>query len=190
MIYGESLSAVVSIKSAQSETKRSLLVMKLDVGLIRYLTGNDFRVLVGIELGMRNHELVPADLMVTLSGLPASAAMRSLTTVHKHKLVCHSKLKCDGYRLTYLGYDCLALRAFVIRGVINSIGRIVGVGKESDVYEVTDDEGRAMVLKIHRLGRTSFRAVKDKRDYMQNRKSVSWIYLSRCALYNFAFRLV
>jgi serine/threonine-protein kinase RIO1 len=36
-------------------------------------------------------------------------------------------------------------------------------------------------MKLHRLGRTSFRAVKAKRDYLQHRKSASWIYFSRLA---------
>lgn len=40
-----------------------------------------------------------------------------------------------------------------------------------------------MALKLHRLGRTSFRAVKNKRDYLKDRSSASfsWLYLSRLA---------
>ena len=34
------------------------------------------------------------------------------------------------------GYDFLAIRALVARGAITGVGRKVGVGKESDVYEV------------------------------------------------------
>ena len=37
------------------------------------------------------------------------------------------------------------------------------------------------VLKLHRLGRVSFRAIKSKRDYLQKRKSASWMYMSRLA---------
>lgn len=32
-----------------------------------------------------------------------------------------------------------------------------------------------------RLGRVSFRAIKEKRDYMGKRKSASWMYMSRLA---------
>lgn len=46
---------------------------------------------------------------------------------------------------------------------------------------MTNDEGETLALKLHRLGRTSFRAVKAKRDYLGKRKSFSWLYLSRCA---------
>jgi RIO kinase 2 len=45
-----------------------------------------------------------------------------------------------------------------------------------------------MALKLHRLGRTSFRAVKSKRDYLKHRNSYSWLYLSRlAALKEYAF---
>lgn len=36
-------------------------------------------------------------------------------------------------------------------------------------------------MKLHRLGRTSFRAVKSKRDYLRHRNNYSWLYLSRLA---------
>ena len=39
-------------------------------------------------------------------------------------------------RLTYLGYDFLAIHALVKQGAISSVGRQIGVGKESDVFEV------------------------------------------------------
>jgi hypothetical protein len=56
----------------------------------------------------------------------------------------------DGYRLTYTGYDYLALRTFVSRGLITGLGRKIGVGKESDIYECINESGQRMVLKIHR----------------------------------------
>jgi RIO-like serine/threonine protein kinase len=54
--------------------------------------------------------------------------------------------------------------------------------------QVTNDEGEVFALKLHRLGRTSFRDVKSKRDYLGTRSSYSWLYLSRlAALKEFAF---
>jgi RIO kinase 2 len=73
-----------------------------------------------------------------------------------------------------------------------------------DIYIVADLEGNEKVLKLHRyvrtcfhvqckiflslnwlpllrLGRVSFRAIKQKRDYMGKRKSASWMYMSRLA---------
>ena len=37
----------------------------------------------------------------------------------------------DGYRLTYGGYDYLAMRTLSKRGTIHSVGNQIGVGKES-----------------------------------------------------------
>lgn len=36
----------------------------------------------------------------------------------------------------------------------------MGVGKESDIYYVQDEKGNTLALKLQRLGRVSFRAVK------------------------------
>jgi len=62
------------------------------------------------------------------------------------------------------------------------------VGKESDIYVAQTEAGDEVILKFHRLGRVSFRAVKNKRDYLQHRKSASWLYMSRlAALREYAF---
>ena len=39
----------------------------------------------------------------------------------------------DGFRLTYLGYDFLAIKAMVNKGVFVAVGRQIGVGKESGI---------------------------------------------------------
>lgn len=62
--------------------------------------------------------------------------MRCLKLLLKAKLVHHDNSKYDGYRLTYLGYDYLAIKTLVNKGVISSVGRQIGVGKEADVFEV------------------------------------------------------
>lgn len=36
-------------------------------------------------------------------------------------------------------------------------------------------------FSFQRLGRTSFRKLKEKRDYLKHRKNYSWLYLSRLA---------
>jgi RIO kinase 2 len=53
---------------------------------------------------------------------------------------------------------------------------------------VAGEDGSIMALKLHRLGRTSFRAVKSKRDYLRKGNHYSWLYLSRlAAIKEFAF---
>jgi len=59
-----------------------------------------------------------------------------ISNLAKYKLLHKESKKYEGYRLTYLGYDFLAIHSLVKKGVINSVGRQIGVGKESDVFEV------------------------------------------------------
>jgi RIO kinase 2 len=155
--------------------------MKLDVANMRFLSKDDFRVLMAVEMGMRNHEWVPVPLISSIAGLKRGGAFRFLSVLHKHKLVVHDGKRYDGYKLTYLGYDYLALRTLRERGVIASVGNEIGVGKESDVYVAETPAGERVALKLHRLGRTSFRAVRSKRDYHRHRNGVSFLYLSRLA---------
>ncbi|MCL7048440.1 hypothetical protein MKW94_002966 [Papaver nudicaule] len=162
--------------------------MKLDVDVLRYLSKDDFRVLTSVEMGMRNHEIVPVELIGRIACLKHGGTYKVLKNLLKHKLVHHDSSKYDGFRLTYLGYDFLAIKTLVNRGVFASIGRQIGVGKESDIYEVATEDGTILAMKLHRLGRVSFRAVKAKRDYLQHRSSYNWLYLSRlAALKEFAF---
>lgn len=86
-----------------------------------------------------------------------------------------------GYRLSYLGYDYLVLNVLMKRLLITKVHGKLGVGKESDIYKCTNPEGKQVVLKLARLGRTSFRTVKRNRDYIGNRTSYNWLYLSRIA---------
>ena len=141
--------------------------MKLDVANLRYLTRDDFRVLAAVETGMRNHALVPTPLVASIAALKGGGAARCLQTLLRCRLVHHDARLYDGYRLTYPGFDFLALRTLFQRGLISGVGRQIGVGKESDLFAVTNAEtGQQMALKLQRLGRVSFRAVKKKRDYL------------------------
>lgn len=74
------------------------------------------------------------------------------------------------------------------RQTLYSTGTQIGTGKESDIHAVADSTGLQLALKIHRLGRISFRSVKTNRDYLRHRSAASWLYMSRlAALKEFAF---
>jgi RIO kinase 2 len=174
--------------------------MKLDATDLRYVSSDEFRVLTATEMGSKNHEVVPTSLIVQISGLRNGGVNKLLASLAKRNLIskvqnsrctmfffCSSVLSAadhvtdDGYRLTYGGYDYLAMRTLSKRDTMHSVGNQIGVGKESDIYVVADSEQKEMVLKLHRLGRVSFRAIKEKRDYLGKRKSASWMYMSRLA---------
>ncbi|KAK7463649.1 Serine/threonine-protein kinase rio2 [Stygiomarasmius scandens] len=156
--------------------------MRLDATDLRYVTSDEFRVLTAVEMGSKNHEVVPTPLIAQISGLRNGGVNKLIGSLAKRNLVSKvQNSKYDGYRLTYGGYDFLAMRALSKRDSMNSVGNQIGVGKESDIYIVANAEGKEMVLKLHRLGRISFRTVKQNRDYMGKRRSASWMYMSRLA---------
>ena len=165
--------------------------MKLDPELIQYMTKDHMRVLTAVEMGMRNHEFVPSTLIESLSGLKRSMAYKILQFLLKHKCVFHTGKGNDGYALTNMGYDYLVIKVFMKRGIINKVGLKIGMGKESDIYVCTtnDEERPTVIIKFARLGRTSFRTVKNNRDYLKkNQGAHSWLYMSRLAsLKEFAF---
>ncbi|GAP86359.1 putative atypical RIO RIO2 protein kinase [Rosellinia necatrix] len=158
--------------------------MKLDSKAMRHLTAEDWRVLTAVEIGSKNHEVVPTPLIESISKLRGGAGRvrHSISALAKVGLIARLReARYDGYRLTYGGLDYLALHAYASQGALYSVGNQIGVGKESDIVVVADAAGAQHVLKIHRLGRISFRTVKANRDYLRRRHGGSWMYLSRLA---------
>ncbi|ELK11527.1 serine/threonine-protein kinase RIO2 [Pteropus alecto] len=162
---------------------------KVNVAKLRYMSRDDFRVLTAVEMGMKNHEIVPCSLVASIASLKHGGCNKVLRELVKHKLIAWERTKTvQGYRLTNAGYDYLALKTLSSRQVVESLGNQIGVGKESDIYIVANGEGQQFALKLHRLGRTSFRNLKNKRDYHKHRHNMSWLYLSRLsAMKEFAY---
>lgn len=162
--------------------------MKLDTKALRYLNPTDWRTLTAVETGSRNHEVVPTSLIANLSKSSLGDVQRSISLLAKANLIAKVKnAKYDGYRLTYGGLDYLALHALQKNNTVYSVGNQIGTGKESDIFVVSDEKGEQRVLKIHRLGRVSFKkGVRNKRDYartktQKERGAGSWMYMSRLA---------
>ena len=154
-------------------------MVNLDAKGLRYMSTDEMRVLTAVEQGMKNHEYVPASLVEALAGLKRGGAFKVLRLLAKHKLVQHESVPQESFRLTSKGYDWIALRALSKRGSVEALGIRIGMGKESDIYTCTTAEGEEICIKLHRLGRNSFRAVKNNRDYLKANQSASWLYLSR-----------
>lgn len=223
---------------------------RFDISKLKYITAEEWRILTGTEMGMKNHEIVPMSLVASLANLKRGGAHKILKDLSQERLICWEKAKQGkifGYRLTWAGYDHLSLRALNSKGILHSVGKQIGVGKESDVYiglgrdlqeidkqkdidymnkikyyednniefdetkernretkpkigyknrnakdthqlnyQLTEEElnsidnTKQIAIKIHRLGRTCFRQVKNKREY-SSANHTSWIYLARLA---------
>jgi len=150
-------------------------------GLILELQPEELRVLQAIELGMASYSFVPMEEILKFAGMPQREIEYRLGELDKKDLIYRQSGPYTGYIINYTGYDILALNALAKADVLNSLGRSIGVGKEADIFDAITDEGNRVAVKFHRLGRTSFRETRRKRDYIQRRGHAPWHYQSRLA---------
>jgi RIO kinase 2 len=152
--------------------------------LITELESYDFRILQAIELGMITHEIVPFEEVAKYSGLSDEELEFRLGKLDKYELLWRQREPYLGYVMNYTAYDLLALNALVKGEVLEALGSPVGIGKEADVYEGFTPSKTRVAVKFHRLGRTSFRDTRRKREYLADRRHISWLYQSRLAAEN------
>jgi RIO kinase 2 len=159
----------------------------LAVQVFRQLGSEDFRVLNIIEVAMNKREFVPREQIQKFAKVPLDRVDFTLNKLSKLGLTYHNRGAYVGYALNYIGYDCLAINAFVKASVISSFGQTIGVGKEADVYtalapDVESDDGgggETVAVKFHRLGRISFRQTRRKRGYLTAHSA--WLFQSHLA---------
>ncbi|MBD3186482.1 serine/threonine protein phosphatase [Candidatus Bathyarchaeota archaeon] len=147
--------------------------------LVANMEKEEFRILNAIEIGMRKFKTVPFTNIAFYARYDPEEVQHWLDKVHKRDIIIRESGKRQRYVLNSKGYDLLALRALAERDVVASIGNMMGVGKESDVYQALATNEARLALKFHRIGRTSFRAIKQKRDYARGKHHVSWLYMCR-----------
>lgn len=143
------------------------------------LEDGDFYLLSGVEQGMRFAEWVDRGTLTEFARLDAEEVDYRLDRAMDRDLVERQTIQYEGYRLTTGGYDALALRSFAERDTVEGFGASLGVGKESDVYEVRSY--RPLALKFHREGYTNFREVDRERNYTSEKDHSSWLYTARKA---------
>jgi RIO kinase 2 len=143
------------------------------------LESEDFYLLSGVEQGMRFSEWVNRGKLPEYASLTPEEVSYRLNRCMERDLLERRTIQYEGYQLTFEGYDVLALHTFAERDTVEGVGAPLGVGKESDVYEV--QSYRPLALKFHREGYTNFREVNREREYTADHHHVSWLYTARKA---------
>jgi RIO kinase 2 len=149
------------------------------VQVFRELENTDFRILHIIEAAMAKREFVPTEQIQKYAKLPLERIQFTLSKLDKLGLTYRVKGAYTGYTLNYAGYDSLAINTLVKAGIITSFGQTLGVGKEADVYDALNPNGKRIAVKFHRLGRVSFRQTRRKRGYI--REHSTWLFQSHLA---------
>ncbi len=156
--------------------------LKLSVEAYKLLSPVDIKILQAIEKHMSSYEYVPLDAICRYIKYDEEFTFRALRKLDDLGLVMRQKGPYMGFILTSRGYDCLALDFLVRNHVIKAVDVApLGIGKEADVHKAISTSGENVILKFHRLGRTSFRQLRKLRDYAGDRRHISWLYYSRLA---------
>ncbi|MFX1366178.1 MAG: RIO1 family regulatory kinase/ATPase [Promethearchaeota archaeon] len=150
--------------------------------ILKNLEKEDFRVLMAIEIGMKRSEYVTVANIKFYARYKMEETLFRLKKVHKLALIIRDASKHEiAYTLNSKAYDILALHTLVEQNVISQLGPLIGKGKESDVYSCMNDDGDIYAAKFYRMGRTSFKNIKQMRDLVGERGHLSWLYVNRLA---------
>jgi RIO kinase 2 len=142
---------------------------------LRNLEQEDWVVLEALEKAMSRFESVPLRPLIRETGYYPEQLKFRLSRLNYLGFVMNTQY---GYVMNAGGLDLLALHAFVEEGLITGMGSAVGMGKESDVFEVISESGEESVIKFYRIGRTSFRSTRKTRTYVNPSNQHQWLSIN------------
>ncbi len=124
-----------------------------------------WKVLDAIFAHMWSYEFVPVELIAKRSGMNPEKAEAILKAMSDEKIVVNRQLNYFGSAFTFLGLSLYSLWRLVKWKKIHMLGKIMGEGKESVVYNCYSEKYGEAVIKFHRVGYPSFKKVREKRNY-------------------------
>src|SRR3972149_7338548 len=143
--------------------------------IVKELEKQDWTILHTIESELLFKEWVFTDKISKLTSLHKDEVNYRLGNLEKKGLVTRKE---QGYMLLNSGLDSISLKAFASKQQISAIGKVIGVGKEAEVYEAISENGTEYAIKFYRIGRISFRNIKRTRNYSSSASTHRWIQMS------------
>ena len=141
--------------------------------LVSLLNKSDFKILKVFASSLKNRQFLNLPTLSQYSNLSQSLIEHHLKRLVKFGLISKSNI---GYTLLVTGLDIYVLKILSNRDIITAIGPQIGIGKEAEVYLAHDSLEQDKILKMFRLGRSSFKQIKRKRDV--NTGTNSWLLLN------------
>lgn len=130
--------------------------------VVKMLQPEEIRVLRAMEALLKDHESLMLEQIRRRSGMHMDRVKFSVGKLNQMELVIRAG---QGFLLVSAGLDVIALKMLADKNVIVGMGKSIGVGKESDVFEVFTPDQQSLAIKFFRMGRTSFRDVARKRAF-------------------------
>lgn len=129
--------------------------------LVSLLNKSDFRILKVFASSLKNRQLLNLTTLSQYSNLSQGLIKHHLERLVKFGLISKSNM---GYTLLVTGLDIYVLKILSNKNMITALGPQIGIGKEAEVYLARDSLDQDRILKMFRLGRSSFKQIKRKRD--------------------------
>jgi len=129
--------------------------------LVSLLNKSDFKILKVFASSLKNRQFLNLTTLSQYSNLSQGLIEHHLERLVKFGLISKSNL---GYTLLVTGLDIYVLKILSNKNIITALGPQIGIGKEAEVYLARDSLDQDRILKMFRLGRSSFKQIKRKRD--------------------------
>jgi RIO kinase 2 len=149
--------------------------IEIAAGVVRVLEPEDFKLLKVFTSGIKHHESITKEQIVSYSKLHRNSIDYRIGRLHEMKLLGKNE---SGYTLLMAGLDAVALKIFADKSIVAGVGRPIGIGKESDVIKAVTPSGEECAIKFFRIGRISFRDARRKRTYGDNEGIHNWLMMN------------
>lgn len=129
--------------------------------LVSLLNKGDFKILKVFASSLKNRQFLNLTTLSQYANLSQGLIEHHLERLVKFGLISKSNI---GYTLLVTGLDIYVLKILSNKNIITALGPQIGIGKEAEVYLAHDLLDQDRILKMFRLGRSSFKQIKRKRD--------------------------
>lgn len=134
-------------------------------GLYQEMGKHSWKILDAIFRNLWDYEYVPIQIIASQARIGEEKAKNILRYLSDLRIVRNKQTEYEGSTFTFLGLSLYSLNRLVRKGYVSAIGKIMGEGKESAVFNCYSEKYGECAVKFHKVGHTSFKKVKEKRDY-------------------------
>lgn len=136
----------------------------------------DYKVLKTVYELSESYEYIPFSVISEEIGLLDKELNEILLKLYDLRLLSRERvLKELGYRITFSGLDILSIKKLYSSNIVKKLGIIIGEGKESNVYFGYNFSDDTVVVKFHRIGKSSYKNIRKIRG-IKNKEN--WIRLT------------
>ena len=143
--------------------------------VVKNLEPEDYKLLKVLASGLKQHESLTRREITTYSKIHENIVDFRINRLHDMKLIRKNK---GGFTLLMMGLDTVALKMLVDKDIIIAMGKPIGIGKESDVFEAITSREQVRALKFFRIGRISFREVRRRRTFIGKEDIHQWLLVN------------